>query len=80
MSPPLTLVQHRTPSSTPMHPDTRASDALQAAIKAAWQDGHGNGEWAGHLKGWRSGWLCGLCWGALLTGIAAGGAHYLGWL
>lgn len=68
------------PAPIPMHPDTRASEALHSAIQAAWTDGHGRGEWAGHLKGWRSGVVCGLCWGVLLTAIAAGCAHHLGWL
>lgn len=76
MSAPLTLVQPR----TPMHPDTRAADALKAAVAAAWKDGHGRGEWDGHLKGWRSGFLFGLCWGGFLTALTASAALHLGWL
>ena len=78
MSGPLTLV--RSSTATPMHPDTRASAALQAAIDAASADGYGRGEWAGHLRGWRSGVVCGLCWGFVLTGIAAAAARAWGWL
>ena len=68
------------PAPMPMHPDTPTSAALQTIIEAAWTDGHGRGEWDGHMKGWRSGVLCGLCWGGVLTALAAAAANHWGWL
>lgn len=80
MTAPLTLVQATKPAPQPMHPDTRATEALHRAIDAAWKEGHARGEWHGHLTGWRSGAVCGLCWGALLVCLLAGGLRHLGWL
>ena len=80
MRPPLTLVQHSTLPALPVHPDTRAAAAVEAAVLSARKLGYSRGERAGHVAGWRSGWLCGACWGCLLTGIAVGAARAWGWL
>ena len=79
MRPPLTLVRHTAsppPVSMPVHPDTRAA----AVLRGAWEAGRERGERTGHVHGWRSGLVCGLCWGCLLTGIAAAAAKSWGWL
>lgn len=67
-------------AAAPVHPDTRAARAIDAAVLAAQKAGYSRGERAGHVRGWRSGWACGLCWGCMLTGIGAAAARAWGWL
>jgi hypothetical protein len=64
----------------PLRPESQPGAAVNSAILAARNVGYRRGERVGLLAGWRSGWLCGMCWGCLLTGIAAAAARAWGWL